>query len=71
MITQHDINYYSIKEINNYIQSRDSLGDVVYFLNDENIQAANAVTLESVEDIEESEDDLDDIIEPLDIGDKD
>jgi len=32
---------YTIEEIKNYILSQDSLGDVLYFLNHENIKKAN------------------------------
>ena len=32
---------FSIEEIKNYIKSRDSLGDVMYFLSVENIEKAN------------------------------
>lgn len=32
---------FTIEEIKNYIKSQDSLGDVLYFLNAENIRKAN------------------------------
>ena len=42
---------FTIEEIRNYIKSQDSLGDVLYFLSEENIKKAN----------QPSEDDMDDI----------
>ena len=41
---------FTIEEIRNYIRSKDSIGDVIYYLNEENIIAAN-------QEIEEDEDD--------------
>jgi len=32
---------FTLQEIRNYIQKQDSLGDVLYFLNEENINKAN------------------------------
>lgn len=55
MITQNGTNYYSLEEIRNYIESKDSLGDVHYFLNDKEVQKANSSCLEE----EEFEDDTD------------
>jgi len=33
---------YTIEEIRNYIMSQDSMGDIVYFLTEENIDKANS-----------------------------
>ena len=43
---------FTIEEIRNYINSRDSFGDVVYFLSAENIIKANQLTVD--EDDEEN-----------------
>ncbi len=36
-----DENKYTINEFENYLVKQDSFGDVLYYLNDENIQKAN------------------------------
>jgi hypothetical protein len=38
---------YSIEEIKNYIMSQDSLGDVLYYLTEENIDKANNPTCDN------------------------
>lgn len=47
-------NRYTIEEIKNYIMSQDSRGDILYYLNDENIKKANKTEVE----IEGEDDDL-------------
>jgi hypothetical protein len=37
---------FTVEEIKNYIKSQDSLGDVMYFLNAENIRKANEVEID-------------------------
>jgi hypothetical protein len=32
---------YTIEEFKNYLESQDSLGDIYYFLNEENVDKAN------------------------------
>jgi hypothetical protein len=32
---------WTVKQIKNYVESRDSLGDVMYYMTDENIDKAN------------------------------
>ncbi len=41
---------FTIQEIANYIVSRDSLGDVLYYLRAENIRAANEDNADSEDD---------------------
>jgi len=41
---------FTIEEIKNYILSKDSLGDVLYFLSENNIIIANLPTNEDEED---------------------
>lgn len=45
---------YTIEEIRNYILSQDSLGDVLYYLKEENIDKANIKT-PFEEDLESAE----------------
>jgi len=37
---------YTVEEIRNYILSQDSMGDILYYLNEENIDKANEKTEE-------------------------
>lgn len=45
---------FTVEEIRKYILSQDSLGDVLYFLNTENIRKANE-TNEQGEELEDDE----------------
>jgi len=44
---------FTVEQIRNYIKSKDSLGDILYFLSEENIIKANTVI--KVEDTTEVE----------------
>jgi hypothetical protein len=48
---------YTIAEIRNYILSQDSLGDVLHFLNERNVEKANEPPELSLEDLEDILDD--------------
>jgi hypothetical protein len=44
---------FTIEEIRNYIRSKDSIGDVIYYLSEENIVKANQELEEEDEDDDE------------------
>lgn len=41
---------FTIEEIRNYLISKDSIGDLLYFLNEENIIKANELTDEEIDE---------------------
>lgn len=50
---------YNIKEIRNYIEAQASLGDVLYFLTEENIDKANEPSDEDLEEVVETNEEED------------
>lgn len=53
---------FTIQEIKNYILSQDSLGDVLYYLTEANIEKANQPKKIDIDDINELEDEDNDEI---------
>ena len=53
------MNTFTIEEIKNYIRSKDSLGDVLYYLSEENIKKANKTISFTLEEILHSGNDWD------------
>lgn len=43
---------FTVEEIRNYLESRDSFGDALYYLSEENIEDANRLEIDDSEDEE-------------------
>lgn len=46
---------FTIEEFKNYLLSKDSMGDILYFLSEENVRKANEIEQEE-EEVEEEDD---------------
>lgn len=51
---------YTIEQIRNYIESKDSMGDILYFLSEENIDEANEPKMIDADEVDEIEPEIGD-----------